>query len=77
MKTSIQLSIFLLFISTSIYAQRFDNVEIKTTKLSEHTYMLEGAVGNIGVSVGEDGVFVIDDQFAPLSKKILTAIKAL
>ena len=33
--------------------------------------MLEGAGGNIGVSVGEDGVFVIDDQFAPLSEKIL------
>jgi glyoxylase-like metal-dependent hydrolase (beta-lactamase superfamily II) len=72
------LSILLLFISTSIFAQgRFDKVEIKTTKLSDHTYMLEGAGGNIGVSVGEDGVFVIDDQFAPLSEKILTAIKAL
>ncbi|WP_299115798.1 MBL fold metallo-hydrolase [uncultured Winogradskyella sp.] len=72
------LSIFILFISTSLYAQgRFDKVEITTTKLSDHTYMLQGAGGNIGVSVGEDGVFVIDDQFAPLSEKILSAIKAL
>ena len=39
--------------------------------------MLVGAGGNIGVSVGEDGVFVIDDQFAPLSEKILTAIKTI
>ncbi len=77
MKTIQQLPIFLLFISTSIYAQRFDTVNIKTTKLTEHTYMLEGAGGNIGVSVGDDGVFVIDDQFAPLSEKILTAIKTL
>ncbi len=77
MKTIQQLPIFLLFISTSIYAQRFDTVKIKTTKLTEHTYMLEGAGGNIGVSVGDDGVFVIDDQFAPLSEKILTAIKTL
>ena len=77
MKTIQQLSIFLVFISTSIYAQRFDNVEIITTKLSEHTYMLEGAGGNIGLSVGDDGVFIIDDQFAPLSEKILNAIKQL
>jgi glyoxylase-like metal-dependent hydrolase (beta-lactamase superfamily II) len=38
---------------------------------------LIGAGGNIGVSIGDDGVFVIDDQFAPLSEKIHTAIKAL
>lgn len=39
--------------------------------------MLEGAGGNIGVSVGNDGVFIIDDQFAPLSEKILNAIKTI
>jgi glyoxylase-like metal-dependent hydrolase (beta-lactamase superfamily II) len=78
MKTIQLLSISLLFISTSVFGQgRFDTVEIKTTKLSEHTYMLQGAGGNIGVSVGEDGVFVIDDQFAPLSEKIIAAIKTL
>ncbi|WP_282043951.1 MBL fold metallo-hydrolase [Winogradskyella flava] len=71
-------SVFLFIISSSIYAQgRFDDVEIKTTQLTDHTYMLEGAGGNIGVSVGDDGVFVIDDQFAPLSEKILRAIKEL
>ncbi|MFP4844173.1 MBL fold metallo-hydrolase [Winogradskyella sp. PE311] len=68
----------LIITSNSVIAQgRFDTVKIKTTKLSDHTYMLEGAGGNIGVSVGEDGVFIIDDQFAPLSKKILDAIKSL
>lgn len=78
MKTTQLLSVFLIFISTTIVAQgRFDTVKIKTVKLSDHTYMLEGAGGNIGVSVGDDGVFVIDDQFAPLSEKILTAIKEL
>lgn len=78
MKSSLLTSIFLLSITISIYAQgRFDKVEIKTTQLSDHTYMLEGAGGNIGISVGEDGVFIIDDQFAPLSEKILTAIKAI
>ncbi|WP_339752619.1 hypothetical protein [uncultured Winogradskyella sp.] len=69
MKTIKHLPILILFISTSIYAQRFDKVEIKTTKLSEHTYMLEGAGGNIGVSVGDDGVFVIDDSLHHCLKK--------
>lgn len=70
---------FLLIFSMSLsYSQsRFDNVEIKTTKLTDHVYMLVGAGGNIGVSVGEDGVFIIDDQFAPLSEKILAEIKTL
>ncbi len=68
-------ALFLSFFTSN--AQRFKDVIIKTTKLADHVYMLEGAGGNIGVSVGEDGVFVIDDQFAPLSNKILTAIKAL
>jgi len=77
MKLAHRLSLVVILFSTSFYAQRFDNVEIKTIQLSEHTYMLEGAGGNIGVSIGDDGVFVIDDQFAPLSKKILSAIKAL
>ena len=54
-----------------------DKVTIKTTKLTEGIYMLEGAGGNIGVSVGEDGVVVIDDQFAPLTPKIQAAIAAI
>ena len=58
-------------------AQNFDNVTITTTKLSDNVYMLVGAGGNIGVSVGDDGVFVIDDQFAPLTTKIEAAIKTL
>jgi glyoxylase-like metal-dependent hydrolase (beta-lactamase superfamily II) len=57
--------------------QDLSQVEIKTTPVSDGVYMLEGAGGNIGVSVGEDGVFVIDDQFAPLSDKIMAAIRAL
>ena len=78
MKTIQHISLLLLLVSTSIVAQnRFDDIEIKTTQLTEHTYMLEGAGGNIGVSVGDDGIFIIDDQFAPLSDKILTAIKKL
>lgn len=59
-------------------AQRdFSDVEIKTTKVTDGVYMLEGAGGNIGLSVGADGAFVIDDQFAPLSGKIMAAIAAV
>jgi cyclase len=55
----------------------FSKVTIKTTKLTESIYMLEGAGGNIGVSVGEDGVILIDDQFAPLTPKIQEAVSKL
>ena len=59
-------------------AQRdFSDVEIKTTKVADGVYMLEGAGGNIGLSTGDDGAFVIDDQFAPLSDKIMAAIAAV
>ena len=52
-------------------------VAIQTTKLTDSTYMMVGAGGNLGVSVGEDAVFVIDDQFAPLTPKITAAIAQL
>jgi glyoxylase-like metal-dependent hydrolase (beta-lactamase superfamily II) len=55
----------------------YDKVSIKTTKVADGIYMLEGAGGNIGVSVGDDGVVVIDDEFAPLTPKIQTAISAI
>ena len=58
-------------------APDFSTVEIKTEKVSEGIYMLTGRGGNIGVSVGADGVFLIDDQFAPLSDKIKAAVAAL
>lgn len=58
-------------------AQDFDNVEIRTTQLADGIYMLEGAGGNIGVSVGPDGIFLIDDQYAPLSEKIRAAVAEL
>jgi cyclase len=66
-------------LSFGVFAQQrnFDAVQIKTTKVAEGIYMLEGEGGNIGVSAGEDGVFLIDDQFAPLSQKIMAAVKAI
>ena len=66
-----------LFLLQTTNAQRFDNVTIETVDVTDHIYMLIGAGGNIGVSIGEDGVFVIDDQFAPLTPKIETALRKL
>ena len=67
-----------MFISTAAVAQQnFDKVEIRTEKLSASTYVLFGAGGNIGLSIGDDAVFLIDDQYAPLTPKITAAIKAL
>ena len=58
-------------------ADRFAAVTIKTTPVAGPVYMLEGAGGNIGASAGEDGVLLIDDQFAPLAPRILEAVRAL
>ncbi|HYY58763.1 MAG TPA: hypothetical protein VE842_15630, partial [Pyrinomonadaceae bacterium] len=55
----------------------FSKVEIKVTKVAGNVYMLQGAGGNIGVSVGADGILIVDDQFAPLADKIRAALKTL
>jgi glyoxylase-like metal-dependent hydrolase (beta-lactamase superfamily II) len=55
----------------------FSKVQIKVSKVSGNIYMLEGAGGNIAASVGEDGIVIVDDQFAPLAEKIQAALKDL
>ena len=55
----------------------FSKVQIKVTKVSGNIYMLEGEGGNIAASVGEDGIVIVDDQFAPLAEKIQAALKNL
>lgn len=57
--------------------QDFSAVQIKTHQVAGNVYYLEGQGGNVGVLVGDDGVLMIDDQFAPLSEKLLAAIRAL
>src|ERR1700757_3030989 len=53
----------------------FSKVEIKTTKITDKFYTLEGQGGTIGILTGPDGVFMVDTQFAPLSEKIAAAVK--
>ncbi len=70
--------VIILFAPTlAVTAQNFDSVSIKTTKVAGSVYMLEGAGGNIGVLVGNDGVILVDDQFAPLSDKIKKAVASI
>jgi cyclase len=57
--------------------QDFSKVQMKVTKISGNIYMLEGAGGNIAASVGEDGIVIVDDEFAPLADKIQAALKNL
>ena len=57
--------------------QDFSKVEIKATKVAGNIYMLEGAGGNIAASIGDDGIVIVDDQFAPLADKIQAALKSL
>lgn len=66
-----------LFHPAAFAQEDLSKVEIKTEKLSDTTYMMMGAGGNLGLSIGGDVVFVIDDQFAPLTPKIQAAIAKL
>jgi glyoxylase-like metal-dependent hydrolase (beta-lactamase superfamily II) len=57
--------------------QDFSKVEMKATHVAGGIHMLEGSGGNIGVSVGRDGILIVDDQFAPLADKIRAALQKL
>jgi cyclase len=74
-----KLPLFLLAAATAVSAQErdFSKVEIKTVKVAGSVTMLQGAGGNIAISTGDDGVAMIDDEFAPLSPKIHAAIAAI
>jgi len=71
-------AIVILLSTTTVFAQQdFSKVEIKVTKVSGNIYMLEGAGGNIAASVGDDGIVIVDDQYAPLAEKIQAALKGI
>ncbi len=71
------LGVFSLMAVVALAQQDFSKVQIKVEKVSGSVYMLQGAGGNIGVSVGADGLVVIDDQYAPLAEKIEAALKGI
>ncbi len=77
MKITSTLCILLATARLAVAQTDFSKVEIKTTHVAGNIYMLEGSGGNIGVSVGPDGVLIVDDQFLPLAPKIEAALQKL
>src|SRR6185295_8136654 len=55
----------------------YSKIEIKATKITDKFYTLEGSGGMIGALVGPDGVFLVDTQYAPLTEKIVAAVKKI
>ena len=81
-----KLLVSLMLVAVTVFAapaawsgqgQDFSNVQIKVTKVSGNIFMLEGAGGNIAASIGDDGIVIVDDQFAPLADKIQASLKSL
>ncbi|MBE0712187.1 MAG: MBL fold metallo-hydrolase [Candidatus Aminicenantes bacterium] len=66
-----------LFVAGSAPAQDIDKVQIKTVPVAGNIFLLSGSGGNIGVSVGEDGVLLVDDEFPELIEKIKAAVAKL
>jgi len=75
MKVKVSGWIVAFLIGFNVFAQ--NKADVKTIKVSKSIYMLQGQGGNIGVCVGEDGVFLIDDQFAETTPKIVATIKKI
>ncbi len=67
----------LLLSPSLLLAQDFDAIQITTIPVRDNIYVLQGSGGNIGVSVGDEGTLIIDDQFGPLTDKISAAIAEL
>jgi cyclase len=79
-KTGLLPALALLAAAGSLYPQGqtdFSKVQIKTAKVSNNLYTLEGQGGTIGALVGPDGVLLVDTQFAPLTEKIAAAVKQI
>src|SRR5687767_9409986 len=70
-------AILLASVGAALAQGDLSKVVIKATPVAGNVHMLEGSGGNIGVSVGPDGVLMVDDQFAPLAEKIAAAIEKL
>ena len=71
----IALTLICLLFSQVVFAQ--DDVKIESIQVTDQIYMLTGQGGNLGLFIGQDGTFLIDDQFAPLTDKIMAAVKSV
>jgi len=73
--------ILTMFVATlalsSTSSNAFDDVKVTSQEVQSNIHMLVGKGGNVGVFIGKDGTFVIDDQFAPLTDKLMAEIKTI
>ena len=77
-RSAVALAGVLLMNIAFVFAQQdFTNAQITATRVKGNIYMLNGTGGNVGVSVGPDGILIVDDKFAPLAEKIRTALKGV
>ncbi|MCF6262060.1 MAG: MBL fold metallo-hydrolase [Xanthomonadales bacterium] len=68
---------FMMLLLLTIVSQAALAVEYTTTRLSDNLTMLKGQGGNVAISSGKDGVFIIDDQLAPITEGLLEAIRKI
>jgi cyclase len=66
--------LLLCVVPSALCGQSFDTITVRAQALRGGVYMLTGAGGNIGLSVGDDAAFIVDDQYAPLTQKIIAAV---
>lgn len=64
-------------ITAPLAAQNWDSVQVHAVPVARSIYMLTGSGGNIGLSAGTDGAFLVDDQYAPLTDKIVATIRSV
>jgi cyclase len=68
------LALLMIWASPCAAQINFDTIQVRAIPVTANLYMLQGAGGNIGLAIGDDAVFVVDDQYAPLTRKVLAAI---
>lgn len=73
----IRRALLLSLVPGVLLAQNFDSITVRAQALRGGVYMLTGSGGNIGLSVGDDAAFIVDDQYAPLTPKIIAAVAAI
>lgn len=76
MKTSI-IAFLIIALPPLVLSQDWDSVQVKTYQINDKISMLEGSGGNIGVLHGEDGIMMVDAQYAELNAKIINAMAAI
>src|SRR5215210_3292132 len=84
LKKFIAVSFLLSLISNYAFAHKkhenenqTQEITVKTIKITDRVYMLQGRGGNVGASVGADGILIVDDDYAQISPKLAEALKNL